>query len=260
MALRLAVVSAYPPNRRPLSEYVWHLVERLGRNPRVEHVHVLADRGAHAAPASSGRVSVHQCWSFGGVDQPFSVVRWARAFAVDAVWFHLHMTSGGNTRLSQFAGLAAPAVSRAAGFSTIVTLHNMLGVTDLKWARPSASRFDVLGGHLATALLRVADETCVLSAGIRGAHAFALRDPGAPHAARHSRHAGTVARAARGRGGTPAGIRPVRELQASGDRRRRCPRAGGRRHRRQADYRRERFTSESRLSGRPSTTVPISTI
>ena len=162
MAVRLAVASAYPPNRRPLSEYAWHVVDRLCRNHRVDHVHVLAERGHDAAVVQDRRISVHQIWSFGGIDQPLSVARAARALRVDAVWFHTHMTSGGNTRLSQFAGMAAPAVCRLAGVPTIVTLHNMLGLTDLKCARPHARSFDVLGAHVATSLLRIPDAVCVL--------------------------------------------------------------------------------------------------
>jgi glycosyltransferase involved in cell wall biosynthesis len=145
-----------------LSEYAWHVVDRLCRNHRVDHVHVLAERGQHTATPQDRRISVHQCWSFGGFDQPLAVARAARALHVDAVWFHMHMTSGGNTRLSQFAGVAAPAVCRLAGVPTIVTLHNMLGLTDLKWARPQAKWFDVMGAHVATTLLRIPDSVCVL--------------------------------------------------------------------------------------------------
>jgi len=144
-----------------LSEYVWHVAKSLSSNPRIEHVHVLADRGEESESPDLDRVSVHQCWSFSGVDKPLAVTRLARRLAVDAVWFHMHMTSGGNTRLSQFASLASPAVSRAAGIPTIVTLHNMLGLTEVKYAYPTAGRLDVLGGHAATALLRFADEVCV---------------------------------------------------------------------------------------------------
>jgi glycosyltransferase involved in cell wall biosynthesis len=162
MAIRLAVASAYPPNRRPLSEYAWHVVDRLCRNHRVDHVHVLAERGQDTATLHDRRISVHQCWSFGGIDQPFSVARAARALKVDAVWFHMHMTSGGNSRMSQCAGVVAPAVCRLSGVPTIVTLHNMLGLTDLKWARPQAKWFDVVGAHLATTLLRIPDAVCVL--------------------------------------------------------------------------------------------------
>ena len=106
---------------------------------------------------------LHRCWTFGGVDQPVSVVRAARRVGVDAIWFHLHLTSAGNSRPSWFAGLAAPAAARAAGFTTIVTLHNMLGFTDVKWAGPEITWLDRLAAHGATTLLRAANVVCVLT-------------------------------------------------------------------------------------------------
>lgn len=118
--LRIALVSAYPPSRRPLSEYAWHLVQSLQASARVERVHVLADRGPYDIAASDGRVTVHRCWNFDGIDQPLRVVRAARRLKVDAIWFNLHLTSAGNTRVSWFAGLSAPAVARCAGLTTIV--------------------------------------------------------------------------------------------------------------------------------------------
>ena len=166
--LRIALVCAYPPSRRPLSEYAWHVVQSLRKSPRVERIDVLADRLPNAdclpnaAPASGDRVAVHRCWSFGGIDQPIAVVRMARRLDVDAVWFNLHLTSGGNTRASRFAGLTAPAAARCAGLATIVTLHNMLGFTDVRTAGPETNRLDVLGAHLATSLLSVANVACVL--------------------------------------------------------------------------------------------------
>ena len=160
--LRIALVSAYPPSRRPLSEYAWHLVQGLRNNPRVEHVDVLADRWVETPPSSDDCVTVHRCWSFSGIDQPIVVARAARRLKVDAIWFNLHLTSAGNTRASWFAGLAAPAAARSAGLVTIVTLHNMLGCTDVRYAGPETNRADRLGAHLATSLLAAANVVCVL--------------------------------------------------------------------------------------------------
>jgi glycosyltransferase involved in cell wall biosynthesis len=66
----------------------------------------------------------------------------------------------------------APAVSRAAGFTTIVTLHNMLGLTDLAHVGAKVTRLDRCGAHVATWLLRAADAVCVL----RPEYASLLRD------------------------------------------------------------------------------------
>ena len=88
-------------------------------------------------------------------------MRQARRLNVDAIWFNLHLTSSGNTKLSRLAGVAAPALARCARFVTLVTLHNMLGITDLAETRLNASRLDVWGAHLATRLLGAASMVCV---------------------------------------------------------------------------------------------------
>jgi glycosyltransferase involved in cell wall biosynthesis len=105
--------------------------------------------------------SVIRCWTFGSAAQPAAIVREARRLNVDAIWFNLHLTSSGNTKLSRLAGLAAPVIARAAGFVTLVTLHNMLGLTDLTETRLNASRLDVWGAHVATSLLGAANLVCV---------------------------------------------------------------------------------------------------
>lgn len=159
--LRLALVSAYPPSTGPLSEYGWHLVECLEHSERVEQVYVLADRVPGSLTRATTKSVVIRCWSFGGAALPLAVVRQARRLDVDAVWFNLHLTSSGNTKLSRLAGIAAPALARCAGLVTLVTLHNMLGLTDLAETRLDASRLDVWGARAATRLLGAANMVCV---------------------------------------------------------------------------------------------------
>jgi len=159
--LRIALVSAYPPSTGPLSEYGWHLVEYLKLSERVERVYVLADRLSGPLAETPATPDVIRCWSFGGTFLPVDIVRQARRLNVDAIWFNLHLTSSGNTKLSRLAGVAAPALARCARFVTLVTLHNMLGLTDLTETRLNASRLDVWGAHLATRLLGTASMVCV---------------------------------------------------------------------------------------------------
>jgi glycosyltransferase involved in cell wall biosynthesis len=123
---------------------------------------VLADRIAETSSSSDGRVTVHRCWTFNGIDQPIAVARLARALRVDALWCNLHLTSAGNNRASWFAGFLTPLAAKCAGITTVVTLHNMLGFTDVRWAAPETNRLDQLGAHMATMLLRPADIVCVL--------------------------------------------------------------------------------------------------
>jgi glycosyltransferase involved in cell wall biosynthesis len=160
--LRLALVSAYPPSTGPLSEYAWHLVESLRRSDRVAEVHVLSDRAPGARALETGTLRVTPTWTFGGVGLPIAAALAARRLHVDAIWFQLHLTSAGNSRLSRFVGLTAPAATRLLGIPTLVTLHNMLGLTDLDRTAVKAGRLDLAGARLATSLVCRADSVCVL--------------------------------------------------------------------------------------------------
>ena len=159
--LRLALVSAYPPSIGPLSEYAWHLVESLRRSERVAELHVLADRAPGAVAFDAGNLRVRPTWTFDGFDLPVEAVRAARELHVDAVWFQLHLTSTGNRRLSRFVGLAAPVLARLAGQRTLVTLHNMIGATDLSRTAVRSSPLDLVGALAATSLVCRADMICV---------------------------------------------------------------------------------------------------
>jgi glycosyltransferase involved in cell wall biosynthesis len=159
--LRLAVVSAYPPSIGPLSEHSWHLVESLKRSERVAALHVLADRAPGAVAYDDGNVRVRPTWTFDGFDLPSETVRAVRELDVDAVWFQLHLTSTGNRRLSRFVGLTGPVRARLAGARTLVTLHNMIGATDLGRTAVRAGPLDLVGALAATSLVCRADMICV---------------------------------------------------------------------------------------------------
>ena len=158
--LRIGFVSAYPPGTRPLSEYAGHLVAALCANDVVERVCVLADQVPGRGPFVDGRLQVAPCWTFGSPFLAGSVLRAAWGLDLDVLWFNMHMTSGGDTRASWFAGVCAPAIARAAGFNVIVTLHNMLGLTVLQESGVSARAWDVAAAHAATRTLSAVNAVC----------------------------------------------------------------------------------------------------
>jgi glycosyltransferase involved in cell wall biosynthesis len=160
--LRVALVSAFPPSTGPLSEYAWHLVNGLRANCRIEKLWVLSDVVDGASRTTEGRVEVMPCWRFDSPAYPITVLRAARRLPVDLLWFNLHMTATGNSRASWFAGLAAPAIARAAGFKVMVTLHNMLGITQLERAGFRARALDIAAAHAATGLVCRAHAICAL--------------------------------------------------------------------------------------------------
>jgi glycosyltransferase involved in cell wall biosynthesis len=156
------MVSAYPPSTAPLSEYAGHLVTALCASDRVDRVCMLSDRAPGATSHTDGKTEVIPCWTFGTRFLAAPVIRAARSRTLDVLWFNIHLTSTGNTRGSWFGGMCAPAIARAAGFRVIVTLHNMLGLTDLTHAAVRAKPWDIQAAHLVTRSLRHTDAVCVL--------------------------------------------------------------------------------------------------
>ena len=160
--LRIGLVTAYPPSEGPLAEYGWHLTEALRTTDGIERVHVMADRAPGSVRRRDGALDVIPCWTFGSPLLGPSVVAAARRLPVDVLWFNIHMTSTGNNRWAWFGGVCAPAVARAAGFKVLVTLHNMLGLTDLGASGVRARPWDLAGAHLATRTLGFAHLVSVL--------------------------------------------------------------------------------------------------
>lgn len=160
--LRVGLVTAFPPSQGRLAEYGWHLAHALGDAEGISRVIVFADRQRGAVPGFAGCVEVVPAWTFGSPLLGPSILDALRRRPVDVLWFNIHMTSTGNNRWAWFGGLCAPALARAAGYRVIVTLHNMLGLTDLRASGVRARPWDVAAAHLATRMLGFANLVSVL--------------------------------------------------------------------------------------------------
>ncbi len=160
--LRIGLVTAYPPSQGRLAEYGWHLAHALSATQGVSRVFVLADRSVAGARRRDGRVDVLPSWTFGSPLLGPSILSATRRLPIDVLWFNIHMTSTGNNRLAWFGGVCGPAIARAAGYRVLVTLHNMLGLTDLRASGVRARRWDVAAAHLATRTLGFAHLVSVL--------------------------------------------------------------------------------------------------
>jgi glycosyltransferase involved in cell wall biosynthesis len=80
----------------------------------------------------------------------------------DVVWFNLGFASFGNKPLPAFLGLAIPALARIGGFSTHVTIHQLMETVDLKDAGIRFPVFYRAAGFIATQLLLCANSVAVL--------------------------------------------------------------------------------------------------
>ena len=157
--MRIALVSAFPPSRHHLSEYGFHLADELRRNG-VDFT-VLADEYEPRRPELPG-FNVRRCWRFDGLNNVPRILSALRDVRPDIAWFNLVYSTFGKNPLAAFSGLCAPALARASGFRTHVTLHHLMDVCDLRHADIAFPRVYHMAGSVATRLLLRADSVSVL--------------------------------------------------------------------------------------------------
>ena len=175
--IKICLVAAFPPSIRQLNEYSYYIAREMQRHKEVE-LTVLADEledykfatDAHGNPVDADQatklpgVTVIRCWKFGSVTTPVRLLNTIRQIKPDVVWFNLVFSSFGapDTPFAAFAGLTVPALTRAAGFYTHITLHHIIEHVDFASAGVRRERLYRLGTDAATWTLLKAHSVSVL--------------------------------------------------------------------------------------------------
>ncbi len=177
--MKICLIASFPPSLGPLNEYSYYIAREIQRHGDVELV-VIADevdpttlsnsannrRGAHHPEIDLPNVTVIRCWKTGSLSTPMRILNAVRQAKPDVVWFNLVFSSFGTPKnpFAAFAGLSVPALTRAAGFYTHITLHHIVEHVDFASAGVRRERFYRAGTGLATrALLRANSVTVLLS-------------------------------------------------------------------------------------------------
>ncbi len=160
--MKICLVTAFPPSRRLLNEYGLHLARELQRHALLS-LTIVADELDSPQPELEG-FDVVRCWQLNrSFNQP-GIWKALRELRPDVVWYNLLFSTFGNAHnpVAAFSGLALPALTRAAGWHTHVTLHHLMDHVDLRDAGIRHARLYRLAGSLATRLLLRADSVSVL--------------------------------------------------------------------------------------------------
>src|SRR3954467_3919242 len=163
--MKICLVTAFPPSRRGLNEYGFHIARELQRDPLLS-VTVLSDQldspGQQVTEPELADYSVDRCWTFNAHSNPTRLLKAIRDCDPDVVWFNLLFSSFGDKPVPAFFGLAIPALVRMMGYYTHVTLHHLMDNIDLKDAGVRFPRLYRLAGSLATRMLLMANSVSVL--------------------------------------------------------------------------------------------------
>ena len=158
--MKICLVTAFPPSRRGLNEYGFHIARELQRDPLLS-LTVLADELPAPEPELP-EFDVVRCWQFDSASHPRRLLAALSECKPDVVWFNLLFSTFGKKPLPAFAGLMTPALCRLRGYFTHVTLHHLMDNVSLADAGVRHPRVYRLGGTLATRMLLMANSITVL--------------------------------------------------------------------------------------------------
>lgn len=175
--MKICLVATFPPSGRQLNEYAFHIARELRRHPEIE-LTILADEltdydfatDENGNPLKADQQSelpgfnVIRCWKFGSVTNPARLLAAIRKVNPDVVWFNLVFSSFATPEnpTAAFAGLSTPALTRAAGFFTHITLHHIIEHVDFATAGVRHERIYRFGTDLVTRALLAANSVTIL--------------------------------------------------------------------------------------------------
>ena len=160
--MKICYVSAFPPSERMLNEYAFHIVRTVKEDP-ANRIIVLADEQSDPVQELDG-FEVARVWQFNGITNPLRILAKVRELKPDVVWFNLLFATFGNqlNPAAAFMGLFTPALLRAAGYETHITLHHLMDHIDLEHAGVRNPLVYRTAGWIATKALLMANSVTVL--------------------------------------------------------------------------------------------------
>lgn len=159
--MKLAIVSPFFPEISGVGQYGVRLAQGLARTRRFAGIHVLANSSpGGAAIEQQAGLTVERLWQRDRLTVLPTLLRALGRLRPDVVWFNLGLSIYGKSPLANFLGHAAPWLARMSGLPTVVTLHELFDVADLRRIGAASNPIMFWGGRLATRMILQADQVC----------------------------------------------------------------------------------------------------
>ena len=158
--MKICLVTAFPPSRRGLNEYGYHIARELQRDPLLS-LTILGDQLEQPAEELPD-FDVVRCWRFDSLFNPARLLKVIYDIRPNVVWFNLLFSTFGNKPVAAFSGLSQPALSRLSGHYTHVTLHHLMDNINLADSGVRFPRVYRAAGSAATRMLLMANSISVL--------------------------------------------------------------------------------------------------
>lgn len=158
----LVIVTPFPPTITGIGQYGYHVTRALAASAMFSRITVLA--GSHRngiSPNHLGSTELEYCWAPGQSEARGAILSRVRRLNPDLVWFNAGASIFGKSPWLNISGLLTPLSVQRMGYPTVVTLHELVELTDLRALNAPGGPFAKWGARLLTAITSRADLLCV---------------------------------------------------------------------------------------------------
>lgn len=160
--MHLTIVSPFPPAITGIGQYGYHVTRALANSGAFSRVTVLAG-SVHGGqnPNHLGITKLEYCWQPGRAGARRTILAELKRLQPDLVWFNLGASVFGRSPWMNLSGLITPMFARRAGYPTVVTLHELVELTDLRALSAPGGPFSSWGARMLTEISTRADVVCL---------------------------------------------------------------------------------------------------
>ncbi len=160
--MNLVIVSPFPPAITGIGQYGYHLTRALDASGAFTHITVLAgSRFTGQKPNHLGLTEIEYCWAPGQFNARQAILSRVRQLAPDLVWFNAGASIFGKSPWLNVSGLLTPTFVQRMGIPTVVTLHELVELSDLRRLDAPGGSLARLGARLLTHITSQADVVCL---------------------------------------------------------------------------------------------------
>jgi glycosyltransferase involved in cell wall biosynthesis len=159
--MHLVIVSPFPPSITGIGQYGYHVTRSLANSGLFSQLTILAGsakNGQH--PNHLGLTEVDYCWQPNSLNARQNILSRLKRLKPDLIWFNLGASVFGKSPLSNLSGLLTP-MSAMRAFPTVVTLHEVVELADLRALNAPGGSLAPLGARVLTNIATQADVVCL---------------------------------------------------------------------------------------------------
>lgn len=160
--MHLTVVSPFPPTITGIGQYGFHITRAIEQAGLFSRITVLA--GAKTESHNSrllNNAEIDYCWRPDDLRTRGVILSRLKHLQPDLVWFNLGASVFGRSPLANLSAMFSPMLAQRMGLPTIVTLHELVELADLRALNAPGGFLAPLGARLLTEVATKADLVCL---------------------------------------------------------------------------------------------------